>query len=90
MPIKKSAKKALRQTQKLTQTNKIIKSEINTLKKNLLKAIGDTKEKEAKELLLKLQKKMDKAAQRNIVKKNTVSRTISRLQSKLNTQFPKK
>ena len=90
MPIKKSAKKALRQTQRLTQANKVIRSEINTLKKNLLKAIGDSKEKEAKELLLKLQKKMDKAAQRNIVKKNTVSRTLSRLQGKLNSQFLKK
>jgi ribosomal protein S20 len=43
------------------------------------------KDKEkSKEFYLKLQKALDKAAQKNILKKNTVSRYKSRLSQKVN------
>jgi len=90
MPIRKSAKKSLRQTKERTQKNKLEKAEIETLKKKFLKALESGDEAKAKELLLKLQKKLDKAAKSNLMKKNTVSRTKSRLTVRLNKKFAKK
>ncbi len=90
MPVTKAAKKALRQGAIRTKKNTIAKAEISTLKKNLLKAIEGAKENEAKEIWLKLQKKLDKAAKTNLIAKNTVNRTKSRLKHKINQKFKKK
>jgi len=90
MPIRKSAKKSLRQTKARTQKNKLQKAEIETLKKKFLKAVEDQNEGEAKNILLKLQKKLDKAVSVNLVKKNTASRVKSRLAIRFNKQFAKK
>jgi ribosomal protein S20 len=90
MPITKAAKKALRQTEQITKKNKVIKAEIDTLKKNFLKLIQEGQENEAKKLWLKLQKKFDKAAKHNIIKPNTVNRAKSRLQTMFNKKFKSK
>lgn len=84
MPIKKSAKKELRKTKKRTIYNKAVKDNLIWLERQFLKAIGDKDQKKAKEFLLKLQKYFDKAAQRDIVKKNRAARKKSRLSKKLN------
>jgi len=90
MPVSKAAKKALRQNEVRTKKNTIAKAEIDTLKKNLKKAIESDKAKEAKEIWLKLQKKLDKAAKVNLIKSNTVDRIKSRLSKKIDQKFSKK
>lgn len=83
MPNKKSAKKALRKGQKLAAKNFQVKTAIKGLRKKSAKAIV-AKEAEAKELVKQTIKALDKAAGKGILKKNTASRTKSRLQKKLN------
>ncbi|HOM33388.1 MAG TPA: 30S ribosomal protein S20 [Candidatus Paceibacterota bacterium] len=84
MPITKSAKKALRQSEKRRlinkKNNKIVKAEI----KKLQKLIDSNKINEAKEQLKIVYKKLDKAAKTNLIKDNKASRLKSRLTKKLN------
>ncbi len=79
MPIKKSAFKAIRQSKKREIYNKGIKTNISWLKRQFLKAIGKKDKKIAGDFCLKLQKSFDKAAQKGVIKKNTASRSKSRL-----------
>ncbi len=79
MAITKAAQKALRQSQRRRMRN--IKRRINL--KNLIKEvkllISQKKTDEAKKLLPKVYKFLDKAAKTGIVKKNTASRKKSRI-----------
>lgn len=84
MPIKKSAAKALRQAKKRELRNKKIKVNINWLRRQFLKAISAKNKKSAKNFYLKLQKVLDGAAQKGVLKKNTAARKKSRLAKKLN------
>jgi len=84
MPIKKSAKKALRQTKKRTERNKSVKANIEWLKHQFLKSISAKDKEKSQEFYAKLQKFLDKAAQKGVLKKNTASRNKSRLTKKLN------
>jgi small subunit ribosomal protein S20 len=90
MPVSKAAKKALRQNVVRTKKNTIAKAEIDTLKKNLKKAIELGNQSKAKEIWLKLHKKLDKAAKINLIKSNTVDRIKSRLSKKIEQKFSKK
>lgn len=90
MPVTKAAKKALKQGVIRAKKNAVAKAEIMTLKKKLTKMIEAGKENEAKQIWLKLQKKLDKAAKTNLIAKNTVNRTKSRLTKRLNQKFLKK
>lgn len=83
MPIKKSAKKALRQAKKRTLRNKNITRNIEYLKKKALKAI-EKKEKEAGKLIHDFSKSVDKAVQKKILKRNTAARLKSRMMKKFN------
>ena len=83
MPVKKSAMKALRKTQKRADRNKNVKADVKTLLKKSRKAI-DEKTKEAEKLVQETIKKFDKAAQKGIIKKNTAARKKSRLMKRLN------
>lgn len=83
MPNKKSAKKALRKSDKLSAKNTLVKKNIKTLRKNSLKAINN-KDAKAQELTKQTIKAIDKAAGKGIMKKNTAARNKSRLQKKLN------
>ncbi len=83
MPIKKSAFKAVRQSKKREIYNKGIKTNISWLKRQFLKAIAKKDKKIASDFYLKLQKFLDKAAQKGVIKKNTASRSKSRLFKKL-------
>ncbi len=85
MPIKKSAFKAIRQSKKREIYNKEIKTNISWLKRQFLKAIGKKDKKIAGDFYLKLQKFLDKAAQRKVIKKNTASRSKSRLFKRLDS-----
>ena len=81
MPNKSNAKKALRQTIKRTAKNRQIK----TSYKAAIKAVENSLTQGGKDVnaLLKLaQKKLDKAAKRNVIGKNTAARKVSRLMKK--------
>jgi small subunit ribosomal protein S20 len=79
MPIKKSAFKRLRQDKKKHEKNKSTISRVRTLKKKARELIAAKNSKEADAFLKKLESAMDRAVKRNIIKKNTASRNISRL-----------
>jgi len=85
MPIKKAAFKAIRQSKKREIYNKGIKTNISWLKRQFLKAMGKKDKKTAGDFCLKLQKSFDKAAQKGVIKKNTASRSKSRLFKKLHS-----
>ena len=72
MPIIKSAKKAARQADKRTKHNQEIKRDI----KAALKAFRD---KPSFEALTKVQSEYDKAAKKNLIKKNTAARRKAKL-----------
>ncbi|MBI2042520.1 MAG: 30S ribosomal protein S20 [Candidatus Nealsonbacteria bacterium] len=79
MPILKSAKKAhrqgLRRRVKNIETNKKIKN----LLKEVRSLVAQKKTKEAKELLPRVYKALDKAAKVNFIKKGAADRQKSRL-----------
>lgn len=74
-----SAKKALRQNVKRTERNKMVKHAMTVAIKKVRKAASAGNQDEAKKELLTAQKLIDKAAQKNVIKKNSASRKISRL-----------
>ena len=83
MPNKASAKKELRKAGKLQAANNAVKKAYKMALKDVLKGIeaGD------KDILAKAQfaqKKLDKAAKKGVIKKNTASRRMSRLMAKVN------
>lgn len=80
----KSAEKRIQIIEKRTAINKSRKSEIKTYIKKFDNAVANGKLDEAKALLKTIDKKLKRAAQRNLVHKNAVSRKVSRLTKKLN------
>jgi len=79
MPIKKSAKKALRQSEKRRTRNRAQKQTVKNLLKKIRALVSEKKPQEAEKILPRAYKALDKAAKTNLMKKNTVSRTKSRL-----------
>ncbi len=84
MPHKHAAIKHLRQAKKHTEHNIEVKKNIAYLRKQSLKAVTAKDAPKALELYEKLKKAVDKAAQRNIIKKNSAARKKSRLIKKIN------
>lgn len=80
----KSAVKRILITEKKTALNKGKKTEIKTYIKKFENAISKGELDEAQVLLKAIDKKLKRAAQKNIVHKNAVARKVSRLQTKLN------
>ncbi len=85
MPNTNSAKKALRQTKKLTAKNSAEKKNLKDLIKKTLKAVDAGKSDEVKELTKKFQKAADKAVKSGWLKKGTANRRKSRLAKKTKT-----
>lgn len=79
MPNLANAKKALRQSIAKSKKNKVIKDELHSMKRAFKKHLDAKELKEAEEMLPKLQKSLDKMVTKNIIKKNTAARTMSRL-----------
>lgn len=79
MPVTKSAKKALRQSEKRRKRNLLYKKKIKDLRKKIKKLIEEKKFKEAKYILPQYYKAVDKSAKENIIKKNTAARKKSRI-----------
>lgn len=84
MPNLKTSIKDLRQSKKKAEFNKRIKNRLKKSVKNFDSSIESKDEKKAKEALDHSYKILDKAAQKNIIKKNTASRKKSRLAKNLN------
>ncbi|QQR77445.1 MAG: 30S ribosomal protein S20 [Candidatus Moraniibacteriota bacterium] len=79
MPIKDSAKKYMRVTAKKTDRNKIVKGVFKSAIKKTREAVIAKDVKTAQAELKLAIKSLDKAAEKNIIKKNTAARKKSRL-----------
>jgi len=79
MPIKKSAKKALRQSKRRQIRNLKRKRTAKGIAKKIKKLIAAKKIKEAEKLVPLAYKAIDKSAKTGVIKKNTASRRKSRL-----------
>lgn len=85
MPTRKSAIKALRQNRTRHLHNLDIKTDLRKTIKNLLVSIQAKKVDEAKAKLKTVFKRLDKAAKKKVLSKNTVSRRKSRFMRLLNS-----
>ena len=83
MPNIDSAKKELRKSIKRNARNNNIEKNLKELIKKSREAIAK-KDSQAKDLVAKTMKALDKAAQKGIIKKNTCDRKKSRLHKRLN------
>ncbi len=79
MPITKSAKKALRGSDKKRLFNINKKELINKAVKKVKKLVAEKKGKEALALMPEVQKILDKSVKTGLLKLNTASRKKSRL-----------
>jgi small subunit ribosomal protein S20 len=84
MPNLANAKKALRQSKKRAARNKVVKDELHSLRRSMRKFIEAGKLDEAKKLTSLLDKKVDKAIKRGIIKLNNGARIKSRYMKNLN------
>lgn len=89
MPIKKAAKKAMRQSEKRRKRNLVWIKKIKEKEKIIRKLIHEGKTEEAKKNIPTYYKIVDKASKNNIIKKNTAARKKSRI-SKMVSERPKK
>lgn len=79
MPIKDNAKKYMKVTAKKTERNKVVKGVFKRAIKATREALAAGDTKQAQELFARVQKSLDKAVEKNIMKKNTAARKKSRL-----------
>lgn len=90
MPIKHAAEKALRKAKKAIVKNRTTENTVQKLVKVGRRAIAAGKWDEAKAIIPKLAKAVDKAASRNIVKRNQANRIKSRFAAALRSAMNKK
>ena len=79
MPITQSAKKALRQGKRKRVTNVKYLAKIRIVTKQIKKLTQENKTKDAQALLPKIYQALDKAAKKDVIKKNAASRKKSRI-----------
>ncbi len=79
MPITQSAKKALRQSKRKRVTNVKYLTKIRAITKQIKKLTQENKLREAQALLPKVYQALDKAAKKDVIKKNAASRKKSRI-----------
>lgn len=84
MPIKKAAKKALRQSKKHHKINLGWKEKIKNSIRKIHDLIDENKPEEAQKELPNTYKILDKAAKTKVIKKNTARRKKSRLANTIN------
>ena len=83
MPNIKASKKAVKVIAKKTDNNHELKASIKNYIRKCDLAIAAGNKEEAKELYTKVQKNIDTAVNKGLVKKNTAARETSRLESKI-------
>ena len=79
----KSSKKAIKVIAKKTQNNHELKAHVRNCIKNCDKAIEAGDKENAKKLLADVQKYIDKAVSKGLIKRNTADRQKSRLSNKV-------
>ena len=79
MAITKAAKKAIRQSQRRKIRNLKKNKSLKSILKKVANLISEKKTGEAKKLLPKTYKLLDKAAKTGLIKKNTASRKKARI-----------
>lgn len=84
MPVTKSAQKALRKEKRRRARNRIYKEKMKTLVKETKSLIEEKKTEEARKILPRLYKILDKSAKVGVIKKNTASRKKARITKLLN------
>jgi len=84
VPITKSAKKALRQSLKRRARNIQKKKKIKNLLKEVKSLVAEKKIEEAKSLLPKVYKILDKAAKTKLIKKNAANRKKAKITKFIN------
>lgn len=84
MPVKKAAFKDLRQSKKKAVRNTKVKSDITALIRKIRKSIVAKDQTKAADWLKQVIKKIDKAVQNGVLKKNTAARKKSRLATAVN------
>lgn len=85
MPQLKQSAKRLRQSIKRGQTNKLVKDNLDYLFRQFKKAVKVADKTKVDEYAAKLVKSIDKAAKKNIYKKNKAARKKSQVMKKVNT-----
>ncbi len=84
MPNLASAAKRVRQNERNRIRNRALKAELKTETRKLTNALHDGRLDQAKELLVKVTKKLDQVAAKGTLHRNTVSRRKSRLAKRVN------
>lgn len=79
----KSSKKAIKVIAKKTENNHELKARVKNLIKNTEKAIAAGDEEQANTLYKDVQKYLDQAVSKGLIKKNTSDRQKSRLSNKV-------
>ena len=79
----KSAKKRIRRNSKFELINKIRKNRVRTFIKKVETALDNNDKNAANEALKTAQPEMHRAVSKKIFKKNTISRKLSRLSSRI-------
>lgn len=83
MPNTRTAKKAMRQTQRRTEINKARKSRVRTFIRKVEEAIASGDQKAAAEALRIAQPEIMRGARKRVMHKNTAARKISRLSKRI-------
>ena len=83
MPIKRAAVRQLRKDRKRALRNQAVRSELKTLKKRVQTLLAQHKPDEARTFLPLIMKRLDQAAAKNIIHKNTASRSKGRITRQL-------
>lgn len=78
-----SAKKRARQIEKRTATNRARRTRVRTFLKKVETAILEGKKKEAAEALRTAQPEIMRGVTRGVIKKNTATRKLSRLSTRI-------
>lgn len=86
MPITQSAKKALRSSKKKKVFNLRRANEMRDLIKQYKKLISENKRDEANKIMPMVQKAIDKASKKGVIKGNNADRKKSRLAKKLSVK----
>lgn len=79
MPVKRAAMKALRQNRKRHSHNVAVKNDVKKAVKEARRLMATKDKAKASDSVKIAVKKLDKAAQKGILKKNTAARLKSRL-----------
>ena len=80
----KSAKKRIKVIDKKTARNRRVKGHLKAVLKGFDAALEAGNMAEAKELLVKAEKKLNQAAAKNVIHKKSASRKVSRLNKRFN------